>query len=1187
MWRRRRPVWAAALAAVWLMTPHASALRRRSSNAALEDRVRPLEGSCYAFVQAGEYWGYEWCHRRWVKQFQAAWAVSTRPEHVFADGERCKGSAGRGDGARKRHATVRFRCCTHAPKLAGVAGRNVFIESVDEPETCSYVVTVCARLVCDAADRQRFGGSRRALAEAQPTVGPAPFGGTVGMAFGDELKAEYREKARRMFYKGYDAYMAHAFPKGELLPRSCVGAHFDLVKLPVVTLVDAVDTLAILGNRSEFQGARLDLMEPHGDLATGGYDDELLKLAVDLGWRLLPAFDTATGIPYGTVNLAYGVPRGETTVSSLAGAGSLSLEFSVLSALSGNPDFGRKARASARALYDRRSVLGLLGKHINIRSGKWVEALSGIGSNSDSFYEYLLKVYLVFGDVDHWDMFLETYARIGDHVRQGDWYADVDMFAGKPRRQHFENLQAFWPGLQVLAGDVALAARSLNAFWGVWADWGVLPEEYDYGTSHLLALDSIDAYSATDCGYASVLNAATHALDDEMPSFFLAETTKYLYLIFDDDNVVHAEDYVFSTEAHPFSPSRVRQLREERLGKRGAADDDDDDDAAAAVFPEDDDDDAGAGGAKSLVGMLWKKLQDKARRKEAITQRAASKRPRSKRRNVLEAIVENLKSEAATRAARRSARCHEPEWWEGVGYKVDFEDSLENALESVVVGGPRTTRAPRRPLRCGLDDDAEREDGPGEEESDEDRVARVARELLGFGSGTPSTSNVHRPRLGLPRAAGDEPKRGRAEIEALGAFDVEVFSDGFHVANSADGETLEISNVGSSIMLVSSTVGDDVVSVTVASDGNEVACDVAVFDDKAREACDYEVEDGAPPRLFVAKRGACMFEEKALKAQRSGAGALLVVNSVPGQQRFIMARAGSDDDDEGAAPDGDDVAIPAVMVSAEDGAALAEGVAAGRLAHLRVYKRPVASPRVAVTVVQGRSIHVAGRGKWGVFLNARPETDDWQLFIVKTEDEDDPHFLDVPFGDAYLTCAPRSAPRDAPARRLFRGAAGRRGLRRRVVDRAPAVNVFQASEKMPFVGIAGMTAVACGGAFFTGLRLGRSAFPWMPAPDNSNFAGDANLSMAIGGASSFFVGTDVAYLGGDGNFLRPLVGVEDVDSDLLGVAKAGTSTGLGFMAFQSVQNVVFKEGEAWLDAPPPEEPEAAAEPEPEAAPASA
>lgn len=45
------------------------------------------------------------------------------------------------------------------------------------------------------------------------------------------------------------------------------------------------------------------------------------------------------GIPYGTVNLNRGVPDGETTVSSLAGAGSLSVEFSVLSALTGDGVF--------------------------------------------------------------------------------------------------------------------------------------------------------------------------------------------------------------------------------------------------------------------------------------------------------------------------------------------------------------------------------------------------------------------------------------------------------------------------------------------------------------------------------------------------------------------------------------------------------------------------------------------------------------------------------------------------------------------------------------------------------------------------------------------------------------------------------------------------------------------------------
>ena len=37
-----------------------------------------------------------------------------------------------------------------------------------------------------------------------------------------------------------------------------------------------------------------------------GYRGELLALALDLGWRLLKAFDTPTGIPYGAVNLLHG-----------------------------------------------------------------------------------------------------------------------------------------------------------------------------------------------------------------------------------------------------------------------------------------------------------------------------------------------------------------------------------------------------------------------------------------------------------------------------------------------------------------------------------------------------------------------------------------------------------------------------------------------------------------------------------------------------------------------------------------------------------------------------------------------------------------------------------------------------------------------------------------------------------------
>merc|ERR1719230_1589922 len=66
----------------------------------------------------------------------------------------------------------------------------------------------------------------------------------------------------------------------------------------------------------------------------------------------------------------------------------------------------------------------------------------------------------------------------------------------------------------------------------------------------------------------------------------------------------------------------------------------------------------------------------------------------------------------------------------------------------------------------------------------------------------------------------------------------------------------------------------------------------------------------------------------------------------------------------------------------------------------------------------------------------------------------------------------------------------------------PFVNAMQASEKLPFEAVLGGTAVLCGGAFMTGLRLGRFVFPWMPKCDNENFASDAHLSMAIGGASA-------------------------------------------------------------------------------------
>lgn len=83
------------------------------------------------------------------------------------------------------------------------------------------------------------------------------------------------------------------------------------------------------------------------------YRKRLLAMALDLGERMLPAFETKTGLPYARVNLRHGVESGETTdtcmcsyrgfnvklMTGAAGAGSLVLEFSVLSRLTGDSRF--------------------------------------------------------------------------------------------------------------------------------------------------------------------------------------------------------------------------------------------------------------------------------------------------------------------------------------------------------------------------------------------------------------------------------------------------------------------------------------------------------------------------------------------------------------------------------------------------------------------------------------------------------------------------------------------------------------------------------------------------------------------------------------------------------------------------------------------------------------------------------
>ncbi|XP_074564635.1 alpha-mannosidase I MNS5 [Curcuma longa] len=447
--------------------------------------------------------------------------------------------------------------------------------------------------------------------------------------FGSAKRMNMREKVRNMFYHAYENYMAYAFPHDELKPLTKTYTdslselgNLKLEHLPqyyngsALTLVESLSSLLVLGNYTEFEkgvlwlsdnltfdvDARVNLFECNirllgglvsahilasdskSRLENGLYKNQLLDLAEDLGQRFLPAFETPTGLPYAWINLKYGVMEEETTETSTSGCGSLILEMGALSRLTGNPRFEVVALRALRKLWSMRSSLNLLGTTLDVVTGEWIEYSTGIGAGVDSFYEYLMKAYVIFGNDEFWDMFHSAYLAVQKYFRHGPWYHEADMRTGKATYWQLTSLQAFWPGLQILVGDISAANSSHREFFHVWEKFGVLPERYllDHNMLHPTEkyyplrpelaestfylyqatkdpwymevgekmIDSLNFYARVDGGFASIRDVTTMQLEDHQHSFFLSETCKYLYLLY-DDSFLADQNYVFTTEGHP------------------------------------------------------------------------------------------------------------------------------------------------------------------------------------------------------------------------------------------------------------------------------------------------------------------------------------------------------------------------------------------------------------------------------------------------------------------------------------------------------------------------------------------------------------------------------------------------------------------------------------------------------------
>lgn len=459
--------------------------------------------------------------------------------------------------------------------------------------------------------------------------------------FTDQKLTVYRNRVVEMFQHAYDGYMKHAYPYDELRPLSCDGVNtwgsFSL------TLIDALDTLAVMGNYSEFRKVAAmiaenihfnininvsvfetnirvvgGLLSAHllsrraGVVLEPGWpcSGPLLRLAEDVATRLLPAFDTKTGMPYGTVNLVSGVPPGETAVTCTAGVGTFVVEFAALSRLTGNPVFEQVALRALRALWGTRTAIGLVGNHIDVQLGMWTATDSGIGAGVDSYYEYLVKGAIMLQMPELMAMFKEYEKATRKYMKRDDWYFWVENSSGKVTMPVFQSLEAFWPGLLSLTGDLDSARKTVYNYHQIWREYGFTPEFYEvvHGKPHskrdgyplrpelveslvylyqatkdphflemgVDILESIMHSAKTECGYATIRRVGDHTLDDRMESFFLAETTKYLYLLFTPDHFIHnngsaatviqsssgecvldSGGYVFNTEAHPIDVAAV------------------------------------------------------------------------------------------------------------------------------------------------------------------------------------------------------------------------------------------------------------------------------------------------------------------------------------------------------------------------------------------------------------------------------------------------------------------------------------------------------------------------------------------------------------------------------------------------------------------------------------------------------
>lgn len=323
--------------------------------------------------------------------------------------------------------------------------------------------------------------------------------------------------------------------------------------------------------------------------------------------------ETGINLGYIDIGLEKQVPKPYAFIY-VSETGSLQLEWGYLSYITGDMKYHQYTKGVYEELFSRQTKMsGLWPNKLYVHDKTSMEGLHTLGSMGDSFYEYLLKYWIFTGKDDEiagdrWSTTLQgimkwlvhtskkghTFlgAAESEHdVRVGLYNTGMDhlacfsggLFGLSSVHSNYMSEQALQLGINVTTtcqltysftdtkigpdrfyfsktqGELIGLSRtdkrsqmrpevaeSIFVMWRVTKDerWRV------YGWEMLQAMDR---HYRTPYGYSGIYDVynVRSKKDDIMQSFFLAETLKYLYLLFSDDSLLPLDQYVFNTEAHP------------------------------------------------------------------------------------------------------------------------------------------------------------------------------------------------------------------------------------------------------------------------------------------------------------------------------------------------------------------------------------------------------------------------------------------------------------------------------------------------------------------------------------------------------------------------------------------------------------------------------------------------------------